>query len=203
MSSKRIIVIGTRNKGKLREIEAILAGLPVELRTLNDYPNAHEVAETADTFEGNAAKKAAELATALGEWVMADDSGLEVDALGGRPGVLSARYAGPEHDDEKNLAKVLDEMKDVPEGRRAARFRCVIALAEPGRLLFTAHGEVPGQLIFEPRGTGGFGYDPIFFYPEFGETFAEAAPTAKNQVSHRARALREFKHKLVSHLKLL
>ena len=197
----RTLVIGTRNKGKLREIKAILSGLPVELRTLDDYPNAPEVDETGATFEENAIKKASELADALGEWVMADDSGLEVDALGGRPGVLSARYAGPEHDDAKNLAKVLAEMKDVPAPRRAARFRCVIALAAPGELLFTAHGEVPGQLIFEPRGKGGFGYDPIFLYPEFGKTFAELEPSVKNQVSHRARALKEFRLKLTSYLK--
>jgi len=198
---KRILVIGTRNLGKLREIQAILSEMPVELRTLLSYPNAPEVHETGVTFAENAIKKASELADALGEWVMADDSGLEVDALGGRPGVLSARYAGPEQNDPKSLAKVLAEMKEVPAPERTARFRCVIALAAPGKLLFTAHGAVPGRLIFEPRGRGGFGYDPIFLYPEFGKTFAELEPSVKNQVSHRARALKEFRRKLESYLK--
>ena len=197
---KRIIVIGSRNVNKLREIRQILAGLPVELRTLRDYPDAPEVEETGGTFEENAIKKATELADVFGEWVMADDSGLEVEALGGRPGVLSARYAGPDQNDARNMAKLLAEMKSVPENQRAARFRCVIALAALGKLLFTAQGECSGRLAFEPRGRNGFGYDPIFLYPEFGKTFAELDASVKNQVSHRARALQEFRRKLESYL---
>ncbi len=193
---KRILVIGTRNLKKLREIRQILADLPVELRTLNHYPHAPEVDETGSTFEENAVKKAVEVADALGEWVVADDSGLEIEALAGRPGVHSARYAGPDQNDARNLAKVLDEMKAVPAARRGAKFHCVIALAAPGRLLFTAHGECAGCLAFEPRGDGGFGYDPIFVHPEQGKTFAELPPDVKNGLSHRGRALAEFRRKI-------
>jgi XTP/dITP diphosphohydrolase len=198
---KRIVVIGTRNAKKLREIQQILEGLRVELRTLRDYPDAPEVEETGATFEENAIRKATALADALGEWVMADDSGLEVEALGGRPGVMSARYAGADQDDARNIVRVLAEMKDIPPSRRAARFRCVIALAAPGRLLFTARGMCAGRLISAPRGENGFGYDPIFLFPEFGKTFAELESPVKHQVSHRGRALRNFRDRLESLLK--
>lgn len=190
------IIIGTHNRKKQREIEQILLGLPVSLRSLCDYPAAPEVDESGTTFEENAVKKATQLADALGQWVMADDSGLEVEALAGRPGVHSARYAGPEQNDARNIAKLLEEMKDVPQARRAARFVCVIALAAPGKTLFTVRGECTGQITFAPRGHNGFGYDPVFFYPPLGKTFAELEPSIKNQVSHRARALNEFRQKL-------
>jgi XTP/dITP diphosphohydrolase len=173
----------------------------VELRSLRDYPNAPEVEETGKTFEENAIQKAMQQADALGQWAMAEDSGLEVEALGGRPGVRSARYAGPEQDDQRNLAKVLKEMEGVPDARRGARFRCVIALAAPGDLLFTAQGECSGVLTHQPLGSNGFGYDPIFLYPELGKTFAEVEPAVKNRLSHRARALKEFRKKLADFLK--
>jgi XTP/dITP diphosphohydrolase len=190
------IVVGTRNPNKLAEIQAILRGLPVELVGLGAFPDAPEVHEDGDTFEANAAKKAVTLADALGEWVMADDSGLEVDALGGQPGVMSARYAGVTHDDAANNCKLLAELDRVPTEQRTAAFRCVIALARPGQLLLTSEGRCEGRIAFAPRGRGGFGYDPLFEQPDLGKTFGELACDHKNRISHRARALEAFREKL-------
>jgi len=194
--TKLQLVIATRNVKKLGEMQQILSDLPVELATLNDLPDAPEVEEDAPTFEGNARKKALETADAIGEWVVADDSGLEVDALGGRPAMMSARYAGPDATDEDRYCKVLAEMKDVPAEKRTARFRCVAALARPGGVVFTVEGRCEGFIANEPRGTGGFGYDPIFYYPEFGRTFGELSPEEKHSVSHRGKALAAFKEEL-------
>jgi len=190
------LVIATRNAKKLREIQQILSDLPVELLTLNDFPAASEVEEDAPTFEGNARKKALETADTIGEWVVADDSGLEVDSLGGRPGVMSARYTGPDADDEDRYRKVLAEMKGVPTEKRTARFRCVAALARPGEIVFTVEGRCEGFIASEPCGTGGFGYDPIFYCAEYGRTFGELSSEEKHNVSHRGKALAAFKQEL-------
>ena len=191
-----VLVVGTRNKKKLREIETILESLPVELKLLDDFPDAPEVEEDADTFAGNATKKAQTLANALHEWVVADDSGLEIDALEGRPGVMSARYAGLDATDAQKCEKVLAEMQGVPREKRTARFRCVIALARPGKLALTVEGRCEGFIAEKMSGKSGFGYDPVFYYPSAGRTFADMAPEEKNRVSHRGKALALFREEL-------
>lgn len=195
------LLIATRNRGKLREVRALLGGLPVELLTLNDFPQAPEVEENGATLEENAARKAREVARACGVWAVADDSGLFVDALDGRPGVHSARYAGPGPTSEKLCRKLLAEMEGVPSERRGAHFGCRIAMADPqGRVALTAAGRVDGRITTEMRGEGGFGYDPVFYYEPAGCTFAELRADEKNAVSHRGRALSEFRRKLQKHL---
>jgi len=200
LAGKLTLVVGTRNRKKKEEIEKILEDIPVRLQSLADYPDAPEVEEDAGTFEGNACKKALTLAGALNQWVVADDSGLEVDALAGRPGVYSARYAGPGASDEARCRKLLAELAGVPEEKRGARFRCAVAVARPGEVLFTVEGRSSGCIAEEMRGAHGFGYDPIFFYPDHGCTFAQMTPEQKNSVSHRGRALTLFKKKLQEYL---
>jgi len=186
---RRLIVLGSRNRGKLREFQAGLAGLPIELRGLDAYPGVEPPEETGETFAANARLKALGLARQLGEWVLADDSGLCVDALGGGPGVRSARYAGPHATDAERVAKLLGELADVEEASRGARFVCALALAAPDRVLIEVAGACHGRIIRQPRGADGFGYDPVFLYPELGLTFAELPLEEKNQVSHRGRAI--------------
>src|SRR5262249_13311555 len=157
-------------------------------------PQAPEVVEDADTFAGNARKKASELARALGHWVVADDSGLTADALGGAPGVFSARYAGQPCDDEANNRKLLAALADVPDANRGAAFRCAVALADPaGTIRLEAEGACRGRLTREARGRGGFGYDPLFLIPEYHQTFGELSALVKHQLSHRARAFACFR----------
>lgn len=247
------IVVGTNNRHKFREINQILGGLAgIELVGLSAYTGVPEIAETADTFSGNAQKKAFELAqflalvshvgfanrsTAIDDdevdfeqlsaeryrsisgrqrkvsltpermpkvdkpqsldlLVMADDSGLEVDALGGAPGVQSARYAGKHGDDTGNNNLLLKNLKGVPPEKRKARFVCEIALASPEGILFTVRGTVEGRIIDKPQGTGGFGYDPLFYYPPLGKTFGELPAEEKNKISHRSVALAKFRQQL-------
>lgn len=164
----------------------VLADLPYDVVSLADYPDAPEVEETGSTFVENAILKATAYAEFTGELTLADDSGLEVDALDGAPGVFSSRFAAT--DPERN-AKLLDMMKDVPDGKRAARFRCVVAIAEPNGDTRTCDGTVEGVIAREPKGTNGFGYDPIFYVPELGRNMAELASSEKNAISHRGKAL--------------
>jgi XTP/dITP diphosphohydrolase len=192
------IIIGTTNRNKKAEIQAVLDDLSVELLTLDDLPTAPDVVEDGETFAENAVKKALTLARFFKMLVMADDSGLEVEALGNRPGVFSNRYAGEGATDEDNINKLLGELKDVPDDKRTARFRCAIALAEPEKMLFVVEAQYEGVIIHEPKGSHGFGYDPVFLVPEYGQTFAELSPSVKNQISHRAQALRLFREKLRS-----
>ncbi|MGB2984588.1 MAG: XTP/dITP diphosphatase [Phycisphaerae bacterium] len=184
------ILIATTNRGKLREVRAILDHLPVHFTTLANYPNLPEPIEDAVTFEGNAKLKALHYARLTGCWTLADDSGLEVDALGGEPGTHSARYAGPECDVAANNAKVIKKLTGIPPEQRTARFRCAIALASPEEVVATATGAVEGMIVDDARGTNGFGYDPHFFVPEYGMTTAEMPPEQKNRISHRGEALR-------------
>jgi XTP/dITP diphosphohydrolase len=191
------LVLGTRNRKKGLELAQLIAP-PWEpnprlarlvAQTLDDLPGAPEVGEDADTFAGNARKKASETARALGRWVVADDSGLAVDALGGAPGVLSARYAGTHGDDEANNRKLLDALADVPDERRGAAFACALALADPdGVIHLESHGACRGRIVHQPLGRGGFGYDPLFLVLEYHRTFGELSPLVKQQLSHRARA---------------
>lgn len=256
------IVVGTNNRHKLREIRQMLADMPdVELVGLSTFTGVPEIVEDADTFAGNAQKKAYELARFLALvgavdfasrstststdddeddtdfedlsaarhrassgrvkkvsltpermpkvekpknlelLVMADDSGLEVEALGGAPGVISARYAGKHGDDAANMALLLKNLKGVPAEKRKARFVCEIALASPEGILFSVRGTVEGLIIDQQRGKGGFGYDPLFFYPPLNRTFGELSAEDKNGISHRAKALAQFKVELARLLK--
>jgi len=196
---KPTLVLASRNRKKRAELEAILGGLPVRLLTLDDFPDVPDPVEDGETFLQNAAKKALFVARETGTYTLADDSGLEVDALNGRPGVRSARYAecdDRENRDLRNNRKLLREMEGVPKSRRTARFRCAIVLAGPSATdpreiirLGDSEGTVEGTILTEPRGLSGFGYDPLFYSAEVGCTFAEAKPEDKNRISHRARAL--------------
>jgi XTP/dITP diphosphohydrolase len=186
------VVLATRNEAKLRELSRIL-GAEVRLRGLQEFPGAPEVAETGATFEENALLKARAIAAYTGLPAVADDSGLCVDALNGMPGVLSARWAGQHGDDKANLDLVLAQVGDVPDERLGARFVCAAALAVPAQRQlreWVVTGEVAGRLIRVPRGSGGFGYDPIFLPDGFSQTTAEMTPEAKDAISHRGRAFR-------------
>lgn len=205
MSEPKILLFATRNAGKVAELRELTAGLPIEVRSLDglDLP---EVEEDGDTFAANAIKKALAVSEATGLPALADDSGLEVDALSGAPGVFSARYAGPDADDEANNAKLLQALDGVAAGKRTARFRSTLALADVagdlGRECILASGTCEGSILTERQGTGGFGYDPLFFSPELGVTFAEAGVGPKNQLSHRARAMKLLLPKLTRYFDL-
>ena len=169
----------------------------LRLRTLDEFDGVPEVVEDADTFAGNARKKAAEVALALRAWVLADDSGLAVDALDGAPGVHSARYAGTHGDDAANNRKLLDALADVADQNRGAAFLCALALADPGGTIrLEAAGSCRGRITAQPRGDGGFGYDPLFLIPEYHRTFGELAPLTKHQLSHRSRAFARLRRDL-------
>lgn len=193
------IVIASNNKHKIAEIRAILEtvfgdALP-EVKSLSEIGYDKEIVEDGTTFEENAAIKAKTIA-ALGYIAIADDSGLCVDALDGAPGIYSARYAGEEHDDEANNEKLLRGLESVPDEKRTAKFVSVICLAYPDGRTVTARGECPGKILRTPRGTDGFGYDPLFFYEPAGQTFAELSGPQKNAISHRARSLAAFAEKM-------
>lgn len=187
------IVLATANRGKIREIQAILSGLPVEILSMGSYPAIPEVEEDGRTFLDNALKKAKAVAEHTGEAALADDSGLEVEALQGAPGVYSARYAGPDADDEKNIARLLRDMANVPPEGRGAAFRCSLVLYKPDGNYVAFEGRWAGRISDEPQGTGGFGYDPVFLLPELGCTVAQLPPEEKNRLSHRAQALQALK----------
>ena len=183
------LLIATNNKGKLAELKLIFAGLPCSIVSPADIGLDLEVAETGATFEENAALKSAAFAEASGLLSLADDSGLEVEALGGEPGVLSARYAGENATDKERVDFLLNKMKNIPEGKRQARFRSVIAVTTPQDLHTEfCSGECRGIITFEPKGENGFGYDPVFFLPQLGKTMAEIPKDIKNGLSHRGMA---------------
>jgi len=186
--SKKKLLLATNNKGKAREYQSLLGGIPYRLVTMADEGITTEVPETGATFEENARLKATVLAAESGLLTLADDSGLEVDALNGEPGVLSQRFAGKNASDTDRVNFLLTKLKDVPEGDRTARFRCVIAIATPDGNVKICSGECRGIITTAPRGYNGFGYDPIFYVPELGKTMAELSPEEKNKISHRARA---------------
>jgi XTP/dITP diphosphohydrolase len=189
-----VLVLGTRNRKKGQEILEILGDLKLELRDLTHFPDAPEVVEDGDTFEANARKKATELARALHQWVLGEDSGLVVPALHGRPGVYSARYAGTQGDDEANNDKLLAELAPLPDDRRAAYYVCTAALADPqGDVKAVTEGRCHGILVKERRGQGGFGYDPLFLIPEYHRTFGELSACVKHALSHRSRALERLR----------
>jgi len=186
------LLLATRNAGKLRELRSRVHGL--EVLSLDDVAPIPEVEETEDTLEGNARLKAVAVARGTGQWSLADDSGLFVDALGGAPGVRSARYAPG--DDAARVRKLLEALREVPAGRRGAEFRCVLALASPDGKVVLESGECRGEVLTEPRGTGGFGYDPVLLVPEMGRTMAELSLEEKGRISHRARAFARMRPRL-------
>jgi XTP/dITP diphosphohydrolase len=188
----RKLVLASGNPGKLREYQALAAGPALELQLLPGFADLPEFAEGAPTFAENAAGKALYYSRHCDELVFADDSGLVVPSLGGAPGVLSARYAGPGASNEKRIAKLLAEMRGKKGAERAAFFVCVIALSLQARCIAVVSGKVDGEILEAPRGGGGFGYDPVFFFPPLGKSFAELNAEEKNRHSHRGKAFRRL-----------
>jgi XTP/dITP diphosphohydrolase len=186
----KMIVLATNNKNKVKEFQNILGNYNIELKCISDFGPLPEAVEDGATFDENAYKKALHYARVLGLPAIADDSGLVVEALNGEPGVFSARYAGDHATDEENCLKLLDKLKG--ENNRNAAFHCVLSIAVPSGPALTYEGTCSGQILDTFRGTSGFGYDPLFYYPELGKTFAELSLEEKNRISHRALALREF-----------
>lgn len=191
------LLLATNNSGKIREFTNLLKGIPYEIVTPAELGIITEVEETGETFEENARLKATTFTAESRLLSLADDSGLEVDALGGEPGPLSHRYAGEVASDADRIDFLLEKLKDVPEDKRTARFRCVIAIASPDGTLELCSGECPGVITTEPRGRNGFGYDPVFYVTELGKTMAELTPEEKNRISHRARAAEKARELLM------
>ncbi|MCR4406053.1 MAG: XTP/dITP diphosphatase [Anaerolineae bacterium] len=183
------LLVATHNQGKIREYRALLTGLPADLVFLTEIGIELPVLESGNSFQENAVIKARAYAQASGLLTLADDSGLEVDALGGEPGIHAARYAGPGASDVDRYRLLLHNLEGVPWEKRTARFHCVVAIAVPDGRLYTAEGCCEGIIAFAPRGEHGFGYDPVFYMPDYGCTMAELDPMVKNRVSHRARAV--------------
>ena len=182
------LLLATNNKGKVNEYRSLLSGVDFELVSLTEVGISTVVDETGKSFEENARLKATVYAKESGLLSLADDSGLEVHALGGEPGIMSARYAGEGASDEDRVTYLLSRLVSVPWEKRAARFRCVIAVATPDGQVGLSEGECRGMIAFAPRGEHGFGYDPVFYFPELDKTMAELPPETKNRISHRARA---------------
>jgi XTP/dITP diphosphohydrolase len=189
----RELVLATRNRHKVEELVALLGGLGITIRTLDEFPDAPDVVEDGDTCEANAVKKARAIAEFTGLPAVADDTGLEVDALGGRPGVYAARYAGEDATYEDNCRKLLQELTGVPRERRTARFLTVAAIALPSGGIRVAQGTLDGVIAEEASGTLGFGYDPVFLIPELGKTLAQLSADQKNTISHRAKAFAKMR----------
>jgi len=199
------LLVATTNPGKFAEVQAFLAKLPLQITSLKNLTNPPEVVENGRTFEENALKKARTLAEYSGLLTLADDSGLEVDALGGEPGIYSARYAGAEGDDERNNQKLLGELTGVGEEQRTARFVCALALCAPqsqGMKEWVVRQTCEGRIAFAPSGSHGFGYDPLFFYPPFGKTLGEIERDVKATVSHRGKALMKLAEVLATLLEV-
>lgn len=186
------VLLASSNAGKVREIRQIADGTPLRWHGLDEFPSIVGADETGKTFAENARAKALHFALATGLPTLADDSGLEVDALDGAPGIYSARFAGPLRDDKANNAKMVELLKDIPQEKRTARFRCAMAFVHDGEVALETDGRFEGQIIDIPRGTNGFGYDPHFLIPDLGKTAAELPPEQKNARSHRGRALRDM-----------
>lgn len=183
------VLLATQNLGKVKELEELLADENIEVLSVRDIDDWQEIEETGITFAENALLKAREAVKRTGLICLADDSGLEVDALYGEPGVLSARYAGEPKDDERNIDKLLERMAEVPEEQRTARFCCALAVVTPLGEEYLTEGTVEGKIIHQRRGKNGFGYDPVFLVQDFGRTMAELSAVQKNRLSHRAKAL--------------
>jgi len=195
------IVISSRNKEKKHELKALLKGLRIKILDLNDFPAAPMIRETGKTFEANARLKAFKIAKFTKHLTLADDSGLVVKALGGLPGVRSARFAGDKASYGDNNLKLLKLLEGVPRKRRRAKFISVVAIADTGRVIRTVRGETSGRITLKPKGMNGFGYDPVFFSPRFKKTFAELTASQKNSISHRGKALKKARAIILSYLR--
>ncbi len=196
------LVVATRNKDKLREIKALLKGLPVKALSLDAFKGVPEVRENGKTLEDNAKKKAVQISKLLKKFVVADDSGLEVEYLDGDPGVYSARFSGKGATYKSNNEKLLRLLKDIPLAKRKACFKCVIALADKGKIIGIAEGRCGGKIDFESKGDNGFGYDPLFIPDGFKKTFAQMSPAQKNKISHRSIAMTGAKKIISRYLSL-
>jgi XTP/dITP diphosphohydrolase len=191
LDSRNQLVVGTRNRKKGAELQELLVPVGLVVATLDDFSNAIDVVEDGDSFAANAVLKATQQARHLGKWVLADDSGLEVDALDGAPGIYSARFAGENSSDDQNNALLLERLSGTPLEKRTAHYVCHVALADPqGTVRAESHDVCYGRIRFEPAGTNGFGYDPLFEVVEYHRTFGELGPAVKRAISHRSRALR-------------
>lgn len=197
------LLVATRNPGKIREIKLLLKEYPITVTSLLDYPDMPEIVEDGETYEANASKKALVIAKHTGRIVMGEDSGLSVEALDGRPGVYSARYAGEKATDQENNNKLLKELKGIPMSRRKACYYSYIALADPKGIIGVVSGTCHGIIAEIPRGTNGFGYDPLFIVPQYHKTFGQLNPSIKAEISHRAWALKKFKLDFGEYLKRL
>lgn len=195
------LVLATHNKHKAEELRAMLKGADIEVLTLDIFPHIREIEEDADTLQGNALKKARAVYTLTSLPSLADDTGLDVFTLNGEPGVYSARYAGPNATYAENVRKLLRTLNGVPANRRGARFRCVLAFVAPGDVEHVVEGVCDGAIVEAPRGTGGFGYDPVFLPDGYRQTFAEMSLELKNTLSHRARALQQIRGALLDYFK--
>ena len=187
------LVLATKNRDKIKEIKHLLRGLKVKVLSIEDYPDLPEVHEDGETLRDNAIKKAVTISAYTGKWALADDTGLAVAALDGAPGVYSARFAGPGCKYIDNNKKLLRLLADLPKSKRRAQFKCVISLADPRGKVHSVTGVINGYIGTEMKGQHGFGYDPVFVVPEYGQTFAQLGLKTKNQVSHRGQALEKIK----------
>lgn len=194
------LLLATTNQGKVREIESFLESLPLTIHSLEELGRFESFSETGKTFNENARGKSLFYSMNWDGLTLAEDSGLEIEALGGEPGVLSARYSGEQATDEKNNQKVLDRMKDVPSEKRTARFVSCMVLSRKGKIIKEIKESVKGNITFEEKGARGFGYDPLFYYPPIKKTFAEILREEKNKISHRGRALKKLKEFLLSYM---
>ena len=195
------VVLATQNRGKLSELQTLLKDMGVEVIPMDEAGPVPEIIEDGSTFQENAMKKALVVSRATGLMAIADDSGLEVDALEGRPGVFSARYSGEDATDRENYLKLLGEMQNVPDDKRTARFRCVMVACRPDGKCISSQGSCEGHIIREPRGAQGFGYDPVFVPGKDSRTMAELTKKEKNRISHRGRALKILKAELKDFLR--
>ena len=186
------ILLGSKNKGKIQEFQEAFQDSQIEILSLNDFPDCPDAPETGNSFEENASQKALFYQEFTGLPSLADDSGIEVDALGGAPGIYSARYAGEPANDSANNQKLLENLEGIPSEKRTGRFVCVLALAKNGQIVQLSRGTAEGIVLEAPRGENGFGYDPLFFVPNLKKTMAELSITEKRQISHRGEALRKF-----------
>lgn len=192
----KTIIIATKNQGKANEFKDIFQKFHYQVKTLLDYPDLNDVEETGSTFAENALQKARTIAEQLNTIVLADDSGLEVDALNGAPGIYSARYAGEHGNDSKNNEKLLKELEGTPQDERGANFHCTLALVHPDKEPLLVEGKVNGYILNEPRGNNGFGYDPLFFVPTEKKSMAELSSSRKNEISHRSKAIQKLESQL-------
>lgn len=191
--TNKTIIIATKNEGKAKEFVKMFKDYGYEVKTLLDFPDIPDIPETGSTFKENAFQKASAISERLNTIVLADDSGLEVEALNGQPGIYSARFAGEHGNDKKNNEKLMNELKETPKDKREANFHCSLVLVGPNKNPLHVIGEVDGYILDEPRGTHGFGYDPIFYLPEKEKTMAELDDQEKNKTSHRAIAIEKLK----------